>query len=160
MKCKHFIVALEDYLGRHPGELLAELPSPLRSHASACARCEHRSRVAFRSRRLLAELRPGDEPCPDPYFFTRLQARIAAQQQHPPVRFGLRGWQVAGRDLTLAAILFAGTLGSFLYNFHRIESPNADEAMVLDVPHTNPMHPSDDHQRPQLADAMLSLMNP
>ena len=161
MKCKQFVVALEDYLGRHSGVLAAELPHALQPHASACRRCQQRWSTAARSRLLLGGLRhpPEAEPALDPYFFTRLQARIHAQQ-HAPSLFGLRGWQIAGRDLVLAAVLFAGTLGSFLYNFHRIETPNADEAMVLDVPHLNPQHPSDDHVRPKLADAMLNLMNP
>ncbi|MGH9393816.1 MAG: hypothetical protein ACRD1E_06565, partial [Terriglobales bacterium] len=67
---------------------------------------------------------------------------------------------VRSRDLVLASALFAATLSSFVYNFRRTERPNADEAMVLDVPHLNPMHPADDHVRPQLADVMLNLMNP
>ncbi|HUX67105.1 MAG TPA: hypothetical protein VMV31_06425 [Terriglobales bacterium] len=162
MKCKQFVVALEDYLGRHPGALAADLPHALQPHASACPRCQRRWSTAARSRLLLGGLRPSPEAVEaglDPFFLTRLQARIYAQE-HAPALFGLRGWQIAGRDLVLAAVLFAGTLGSFLYNFHRIETPNADEAMVLDVPHLNPQHPSDDHVRPKLADVMLNLMNP
>lgn len=161
-QCRQFIVALEDYLARHPNSVAEAPPARLAEHADHCAKCQERWRVATRSRSLLASLRhpaePGSEAF-DAHFLTRLNARVREQERQIAAR-GFFGLRVAGRDLTLAALLFACTLGSFVYNLQRTERPNADEAMVLDVPHLNPMHPADDHVHPQLADAMLSLMNP
>ncbi|MGH9482337.1 MAG: hypothetical protein ACRD1L_09620 [Terriglobales bacterium] len=161
--CKQYVVALEDYLARHPGALSASPPPPLASHAATCHACQRSWLTAARSRSLLASVRAGGEPEPGAdgtaYFLTRLHARIR-EQEGRKAHAGLRGLRIAGRDLALAGVLFAFTLGSFVYNFQRTERPNADEAMVLDVPHLNALHPSDDHVRPQLADAMLNLMNP
>ncbi|MGH9466215.1 MAG: hypothetical protein ACRD1Y_02555 [Terriglobales bacterium] len=108
---------------------------------------------------LLANLRPepgADAAAPDPWFTKRVLARIERQS----ARTGRLQWRIAGRDLALASMLFAATLGTFLYDFHRVERPNADEAIVLDVPHLNAMHPADSHVKPRLADAMMNLMNP
>jgi len=153
--CHEFVLALEDHLGLHPGELPEAVPATLELHASNCPACAGRWREAARSRSLLAALRSQTSAAAmeDGYFWTRLQAALEAAPRRRLIPVG-------GRDLVLASTLFAVTLGSFLYNFRRIERPNADEAIVLDVPHLNPMHPSDDHVRPQLADVMLNLMNP
>lgn len=159
MQCTEFILALEDHLACHPGPAGAEPPLRLRDHAEACWRCRDRWHTAAGSRLLLAELREPAQPTElPPYFLTRLRAEISRQSQ--PLPRGFRGLRIAARDLVVAALLFTGALGSFLYNFQRTERPNADEAMVLDVPHLNPAHPADDHIRPRNADVMLSLMNP
>lgn len=159
MKCSQFIVALEEYLARHPGSPPDSVPAQWEPHVQACDRCQRRWETAARSRRLLVGLGSVAEPASDPYFLTRVQARIREMQAHQAAA-GLRGLHVAWRDVIIASALFASTLGSFVYNIRRTERPNADEAIVLDVPHLNPMHPSDDHIRPKAADVMMSLMNP
>lgn len=159
MSCREFLGLLEDYLAQHPGSAPGAVPIRMGGHAQTCRRCQKRWETAVRSRGLLAGLRSNEEPPSDPYFLGRVRARIREQEARR-ANAGLRGLHVAGRDLVIAAALFATTLGSFVYNFRRTERPNADEAIVLDVPHLNPMHPSDDHVRPKAADVMLSLMNP
>lgn len=155
-KCREFKVALETAWDRH-GELTP--PEGWSHHLQRCSHCQADWERAARSRVLLANLRPeaatgGSEP--DPWFTRRVMARIERQAAGR----GQLQWRIAGRDLALASMLFAATLGTFLYDFHRVERPNADEAIVLDVPHLNPMHPADSHARPRLADAMMNLMNP
>lgn len=158
--CRSFVLQLEEYLARHPDALTAgsgAVPAQLAPHAQRCRSCRQRWRAAAASRTLLSPLRPPGEPATDPLFYGRLRARIAtleATRWHP-------GWaEVRLRHLVLASVLFIAALGSFVYNLHRTETPNADEAMVLDVPHINPQHPADSHAQPRLADVMLNLMNP
>lgn len=160
--CRQFVVEAEDFLATHPEAAPLEVPPALRPHAAACRGCQARWLEASRSRRLLTPLREqaAAQRVPDPHFLTRVRGRIQLCQAQPS---GWRDWlglNIAARDLVIAAVLFFCTLSAFIYNFHRIERPNADEAMVLDVPHTNPQHPSDDHVRPGMADVMLNLMNP
>lgn len=148
---------VEDFLERQPAPG-TELPAGLAEHAAGCRACATQIENALRSHWLLQALQAEAEPADD-YFGTRLRARLEALQAARR-RGWMRGLSVAGRDLALAAALFATMLGSFLYNFQRTERPNADEAMALDVPHLNPMHPSDDHLRPKPVDVMVNLMNP
>jgi len=150
--CREFVLALEEHLALHPGALPADIPAPLGLHAAGCSACAQRWHTAGQSRSLMAALR-GPAVVDDPFFWTRLQARMDGPSRQ-------RSFRVGGRELVLASALFAVTLGSFVYNFRRTERPNADEAIALDVPHLNPMHPADDHVRPQMADVMLNLMNP
>lgn len=160
MKCAAFKVQLEEWLERGGA---AALPGALRAHADGCARCRQGVEAALRSRVLLRALGRGVATEPSPYFAECVRARIQAAKrvQAWGQAWGwMSGLRVAGRDLVLATALFGLMLGSFIYNFQRTERPNSDEAMALDVPHTNPMHPADDHVRPRAADAMLSLMNP
>jgi len=159
MKCRQFIVGVEEYLARHPGTPSRQVPLQLADHAEGCVGCRERWRVAVQSRVLLAGLRPESEPTPVPFFATRVQARIREQQTRQSAS-NWAGMNVAWKDLIIAGVLFASTLGSFVYNFRRVERPNVDEAIVLDVPHLNPQHPADDHVTPKPADVMLSLMNP
>lgn len=162
--CRQFAVDAEQFLATHTGLSPAEPPVQLRSHAAQCAPCRARWQDACRSRHLLAPLRElaaaADKSNSDPHFLTRLRVRIRQQQARPTGWRTLRRLDVAGRDLLIAAVLFLCTLSAFVYTFHHIERPNADEAMVLDVPHLNPQHPTDDHARPGMADVMLNLMNP
>lgn len=153
MKCAACEVTLEEWMEIGEGQLL---PAELQEHIAGCVRCRSRVQAALRSRVLLRSLRAKEETVDSPYFAARVLAGIRQQARKP----GWGGLRVAGRDLVLATALFGAMLGSFIYNFQRTERPNSDEAMALDVPHTNPMHPADDHARPRPADAMLSLMNP
>ena len=160
--CRQFAVDAEQFLATHPGPAPAEPPVQLRNHAAQCATCRVRWQDASRSRRLLAPWRElaAEKSHVDPHFLTRLRVHIRQQQARPAGWRALRRLDVAGRDLRIAAVLFLCTLSAFVYTFQHIERPNADEAMVLDVPHLNPQHPSDDHVRPRMADVMLNLMNP
>jgi hypothetical protein len=153
-KCRSYVLALEEFLDQHPGELPPAPAAEWARHGETCRACRRHWQVAAASRHLLSGL-PAQPLRPDPYFLTRLQARLA-----PQPRPWLGGLRVGWRGLAVAATLFAVTATSFAYDLHRTESPNADEAMVLDVPHVNALHPSDDHLRPSLSDAMLNLMNP
>ena len=154
LSCRPFLLQLEEFLDQHPGPLPSLPPGEWGHHSRHCSACLERWRTAARSRILLAGLQ-APPAAPDPYFFQRLQTRLA-----PQPRPWLGGLRISWRSLTLAGTLFAVTATSFAYDLHRTETPNADEAMVLDVPHVNAMHPSDDHVRPTLSDAMLNLMNP
>ncbi|MGH9476985.1 MAG: hypothetical protein ACRD1C_11730 [Terriglobales bacterium] len=149
---------LEEYLTRHPdaggGLEAGQAPGGLEGHFRACRECRQRWRVTMASRMLLTSLRSPGGLLADPYFYGRVRARIEALA--PAQRWVEIRW----RHLVLASLLFATALGSFVYNIQRTETPNADEAMVLDVPHLNPQHPEDSHLQPRLADVMLNLMNP
>ncbi|MGH9478435.1 MAG: hypothetical protein ACRD1A_04325 [Terriglobales bacterium] len=128
-------------------------------HLETCRHCQADWERAARSRVLLASLRAEPDASatePDPWFARRVLARIERESARP----GRLKWKIAGRELALASMLFAATLGTFIYDFHRVERPNADEAIVLDVPHLNPMHPADSHLQPRMSDVMLNLMNP
>lgn len=152
-ECRRFIREAEDFLATHPGALEAT-PARLVRHLGTCPPCMHRWRVMLASHCLLGSLQAEKEPAADPYFYERVRARIQALQPR------YRRAEIRWLHLALAAALFIAALGSFAYNLHRTEMPNADEAMALDVPHLNPQHPADSHLRPRLADAMLNLMNP
>ncbi|MGH9488421.1 MAG: hypothetical protein ACRD04_12645 [Terriglobales bacterium] len=145
---------MEDYLDGHPGPAAASPPEALGPHVEQCRRCGQRWTVAARSRKLLAPLQRSGEPPADPNFYARLRARIEGLEPR------WRRAEIRWRHVVLAGVLFAMALGAFVYDMHQVETPNADEAMVLDVPHINPNHPVDSHVRPQLADAMENLMNP
>src|SRR6185312_9766144 len=128
--CRRFILEIEDLLDRGSACDSAR-DSRVPQHAHACASCGDRWRAAQLSRRLLAGIEPPNRTA-DPYFWTRLQARLH------PVR--LPRWSGVGakaRDWAMASALFAATLGLFVYNIKRTEVPNANEAMALDVPHLN-----------------------
>lgn len=152
-ECRRFIREAEDFLATHPGTLGCT-PARLGPHLGSCRACTHRWRVMLASHCLLSSLQAEKEPAADPYFYERVRARIQALQPR------YRRTEIRWLHLALAAALFVAALGSFAYNLHRTEMPNADEAMALDVPHLNPQHPADSHVRPRLADAMLNLMNP
>ncbi|MGN6592636.1 MAG: hypothetical protein ACTHJX_07050 [Terriglobales bacterium] len=153
-KCRSYVLAVEEFLDKHPGALPPAPAAGWAHHGEICPACRQHWQVAATSRQLLSGLQP--QPLrSDPYFVQRLQARLA-----PPSAPWLGGLRVGWRGLAVAATLFAVTATSFAYDLHRTESPNSDEAMVLDVPHVNALHPSDDHLRPSLSDAMLNLMNP
>jgi hypothetical protein len=157
-KCQEFVLGIEDYLAQHPGPE-AQLPSRLEAHAQRCGRCREGWERAQRSRRLLAAVRVEGEPPAEPFFLTRVQARIEVEARRR-TKAGLLGRPVRWRDVAIAGALFAATLCTFVYDVHRTERPNADEAIALDVPHLNPNHPAGSHVKPKLADAMLNLMNP
>lgn len=157
MKCKVFEVTLEEWLEQGKG---AALPQEMREHSAGCPRCRQGAEAALRSRILLSALREDGSQPDAAGFAERVAARIQQRGERAWGRALWPGLRVAGRDLVLATALFGAMLGSFIYNFQRTERPNSDEAFALDVPHTNPMHPADDHARPRPADAMLSLMNP
>jgi hypothetical protein len=157
-KCHQFVLGIEDYLAQHPGPDVS-LPSRLERHALRCRSCRKGWEEARRSRRLLAQLRLEGEPPAEPFFLTRVQARIEAEARRR-AHSGLLGRPVRWRDVAIAGALFAATLCTFVYDVQRTERPNADEAIALDVPHLNPNHPAGSHVKPKLADAMLNLMNP
>ena len=157
MKCGDFVLELEEFLAAHPGAP-GTMPAHLKVHAEVCGACTARWRTAARSRLLLMELRPPEPPAADPYFLNRVRARIQAQRGRPFAT--LAGLRVAWKDLIVAGALCAVTLGAFVYNLRRTERPNADEAIVLDVPHIDPHHPADSHRQPQTADALVSLIYP
>ncbi|MGH9468045.1 MAG: hypothetical protein ACRD1Y_11895 [Terriglobales bacterium] len=152
--CRKFILAAEEFLDGHSGPAPLPIPASMNSHLASCTACRERWATVLRSRSLTLSLQTGEEPALDPYFYDRLRARIAAAR-HGRARFEIR-W----RHVVLACALFLACLSSFAYDMHRTETPNADEAIALDVPHINPQHPSDSHLHPRLADAMLNLMNP
>lgn len=160
--CRQFVAAVEEFFDTHPAARPLEPPPLLQEHVAGCPACRSRWQQACQSRRVLDPLRQTGRELEeaDPAFLLRLHRRIQQQQARAAGWRGLFRLNIATRDLVLAAVLFLCTLGAFVYNFHRIERPNADEAMVLDVPHTNPQHPSDDHVQPGMADVMLNLMNP
>ena len=160
MNCKQFLPHLETHWDRHAGEPAPRLPRELASHAEACPRCAARLRTGQLSRQLLFSLRP---PAPDAteserqtdLFVARLRRRLE-QREAAPAWLHLR---VRWRDLAVAGAVFAITLTSFVYNVRRTETPDISEAEVLDVPHVNWQHPSDDH-RAGATDVFLSLLNP
>lgn len=161
MNCGEFARNLEQYLSDATGlaptvDSAAQPPE----HAARCARCGQRWRRAVASQMLLASLR---EPAPDsdPYFFSRIQARIAAAQQESRLRWSARFAAQLGaarRDLILAAAILAITFGSFCFDLQRTESPSIAEAVALDVPHVHWRHPNQDHG-PGATDVLLSLLN-
>ncbi|MGH9412447.1 MAG: hypothetical protein ACRD0Y_01785 [Terriglobales bacterium] len=153
VECRSFVRAAEEFLASHPGAV-TYTPARLASHLERCRRCLQRWQSALASRELLTSLRSEGELAADPYFYSRLRTRIGAMRR----RSGMA--EIRWLHLALAMALFFVALGSFAYNLHRTETPNADEAMALDVPHINPQHPADSHAQPRLADAMLNLMNP
>lgn len=155
MKCGQFMRACEEYLDLHR-DPSPRLPARLAEHVQTCRRCQSRWQTTVRARGLLALLRPEGELAPDPDFLARVRARIRDRQMR-------RRWmamRVAWRDLVIALVLFVSAAGLFTYNLRRTEQPNMGEAMALDVPHINPEHPADSHQKPQAADVLLNLMNP
>jgi hypothetical protein len=158
-KCRAFVLAVEDYLAQHPASQ-PQLPSRLEAHARDCARCRRGWETARQGRQLLAAIRVEGERPTEPFFLTRVQARIAQEEQRRAQAAGFLGRPVRWRDVAIAGAFFAATLCTFVYDVHRTEAPNADEAIALDVPHLNPNHPAGSHVRPKLADAMLNLMNP
>ncbi len=157
-KCREFVWGMEEYLAQHPGPD-PQLPSRLEPHVRRCGACSAGWERAVRSRQLLAGLRVEGEPPAEPYFLARVAARIEAEERRR-ARSRLLGRPVRWRDVALAGTLFAATLCTFVYGVRRTERRNADEAIVLDVPHLNPNHPAASHVKPKLADVMLNLMNP
>lgn len=156
MSCSRFVRGLEEYLDSHPETL--QVNGELGAHASRCRRCRSVMDDALRSRLLLVSLRAPQEESTDPYFLTRLHARIEAESAQRPLGFLQR--RLAWRDVLAATLLFAVSLGSFVYDVHHTETPNVDEAMVLDVPHVHPQHPLLDHRHTTPTDVLLSLLNP
>ncbi len=157
-KCRAFIMGMEEYLAQHAGPE-PQLPSRLAAHAERCPACRGGWQDALRSRQLLAGLRLEGEPPAQPFFLARVRVRIQEEAERR-ARSRLLGRPVRWRDVAIAGALFAATLCTFVYDVHRTERPNVDEAMVLDVPHLNPNHPAASHVKPKLADVMLNLMNP
>lgn len=156
MRCSGFVRALEDYLASHPDAV--QVNGQLGAHAVGCPRCQQRLELALRSRVVLSALRTPPAEGVDPYFLTRLQARIEGERRRrsgTPFRRPL-----AWRDLAVATMLLVVSLTSFVYDVHRTEAPNVDEAMVLDVPHVNFRHPSLDHRHVTTSDVLMSLLNP
>jgi predicted anti-sigma-YlaC factor YlaD len=154
MTCRSFILALEDYFDTHPEG--ARLSRELSQHVAACPACAARYREAAQSRVLMASLRAA-RPAPqeDPYFLTRVKALIASQEQ-------VRGWlpfRVVWRDVLGALAIFLVTLGTFVYDVHRVESPSVDEAIAVNVPHASADHPAQDHL-PDGQNVMLTLLQP
>jgi len=156
MKCRQVQLAFEDRLDALPGVAAEPLGRDIQAHLELCEVCAAEVRRAQQSRMLLSALRREAEPAADPFFFTRLQARLRAQAR-PVVSFWHLG--VGRRDLLVAMLIFLVSLGSFVYDVHRIERPSADEAIALDVPHVNTQHPSDDHRAADSQDVMLSLLS-
>lgn len=160
MSCGEFVRNIEQYLSEYVGQVGEDACSGiLPDHLQTCRRCAGRWRQALASHRLLASLRePAAEP--DPYFVTRVQARIA-QTSRPAPRWQTRFAAQIGaarRDLVLAAAVLAITLGSFCFDLQRTETPSIAEAVALDVPHVHWRHPSQDHG-PGATDVLLSLLN-
>ncbi|MGH9534819.1 MAG: hypothetical protein ACRD2E_08175 [Terriglobales bacterium] len=161
MSCGRFIRELEQYLSDYSGP--AAGPAPLPRHAQRCRRCARRWETARVSQALLASLRPGtgEGSAADPYFYARLQARIAARQREQLLGRNQRlstQLGAARRDLIVAAAALALTFGSFCFGFSRTEAPSIAEAVALDVPHVHPHHPVLDHG-PGSTDVLLSLLN-
>ena len=152
MRCRQFAIEVEGYLDRHPGPAPASVPTQFAGHARECAACAGAWAQAAASRSLLASMADATTPNDIPFMSARVHALIADRER--------RFLPVAWREMVVAAALFAVTLGSFVYNIRRTERPNIDEAIALDVPHLNPLHPSDDHLHPGNADVMLILMRP
>lgn len=160
MSCGEFARNIEQYLSEYVDQAGENGGSGmLPEHLQTCRRCAERWRQALASHRLLATLRePAAEP--DPYFLTRVQARIA-QINRPAPRWQARFAAQIGaarRDLVLAAAVLAITLGSFYLDLQRTETPSIAEAVALDVPHVHWRHPSQDHG-PGATDVLLSLLN-
>lgn len=156
MRCSGFIRALEDFLASHPDAV--SVNGQVAAHAAGCQRCQQRLQWALQSRMVLSTLRTPPAEGVDPYFLTRLQARIESERRR---RLGsLLQRPLAWRDLAVATMLLVVSLTSFVYDVHRTETPNVDEAMVLDVPHVNFRHPSLDHRHVTASDVLLSLLNP
>lgn len=161
MNCGEFARHLEQYLSDAPALATeAGCAAPLPEHPARCARCAARWRRAVASQVLLASLRQ-PLPGPDPLFYARLRARIAAGQQRARLPWSARFAAQLGaarRDLILAAAILAITFGSFCFDLQRTESPSIAEAVALDVPHVHWRHPSQDHG-PGATDVLLSLLN-
>lgn len=156
MRCSRFIRSLEEYLASHPETL--QVNGELGAHAAGCRRCQSHLDDALRSRLLLASLRTTREESVDPYFLTRLHARIEAESARRSGGFLQR--RLAWRDVLAATLLLAFSLGSFVYDVHHTEAPNVDEAMVLDVPHVHSRNPLLDHRHTTPTDVLVSLLNP
>ncbi len=154
MKCRECQIGLETYLDAHRDIAAAKPGGELGRHLEACLECEQAYQKALIGRRLLYSLRRQAPSEPDPYFTTRLRARIAAGQARPAWYELLR----PGREMLAAACLFAATLGLFAFNFHRIEAPNISEAMAMDAPHVHYHHPEIDHH-PAKVDTLLSVLS-
>lgn len=156
MRCSSFVRSLEEYLANHPDTM--QVNGELGAHAARCRRCRAHLNSAVRSRLLLASLRTPQQEAVDPFFLTRLHARIEAQSAERSRGFLQR--RLAWRDVLAATLLFAFSLGSFVYDVHHTEAPNVDEAMVLDVPHVHTQQPLLDHRHTTPTDVLLSLLNP
>ena len=156
MTCRNFRTALEEYFDTRPAvgpSASGGLSRDLSDHVRTCKHCAGEYRDAVRSRILLSSLKDEAQPQADPYFFTRLQARIREQARS----FSVWRLPLGVRDVVAVVAVFLIMLGTFIFNFQRLESPNIDEAIAVDVPHVNALHPSDDHQ-PHSEDVMLSLL--
>lgn len=156
MRCSGFIRRLEEYLASHPDSL--RVNGELGAHAAGCRRCAQALETALLSRALLASLREPLVEETEPAFFTRLHAHIDAESAQRARGFLQR--PLAWRDLVAATLLLVVSLGSFVYDVQHTETPNVDEAMVLDVPHVHARHPSLDHLHATPTDVLLSLLNP
>lgn len=162
MSCGDFNRNLEHYLSDYAGAAARGEAGAWQApeHTLRCARCQERWRQAVAVHGLLASLReaPGET---DPYFFTRVEARIAAAGQASQRSWRAR-WAAqlgaARRDLIVAGAILALTFGSFCFDLQRTESPSIAEAVALDVPHVHWRHPSQDHG-PGATDVLLSLLN-
>jgi hypothetical protein len=157
MTCRQFRLASEEFLDRHGNPSPGPPPAELQHHITACVTCAGQWERALKSRVLLASLR-APEPPVDPYFMQRLQAHLqAATAAREAIR---RPWQLAVgmRQFVAVASIFVVTIAMFVFDMARIERPNVDEAIVLDVPHADALHPADDHLRVDRADVILSLL--
>lgn len=137
------------------------LPAPIREHAAVCSACALRLQSALESRELLAALLPEAdlEPAVDPYFYGKLRAQIGSKREVP--RRSLRSLGVLWRDVAVAGLVFAATLSTFLYGLSRTEVPNADSAIAVDVPSTNPyLTPERLNGRATPVDVMVSVLLP
>ena len=67
-RCQAYMISVEDYLARHPGELPIEVPAELGTHGLRCPQCRGHWATAYCSRILLARLSAAGEPSPTRYF--------------------------------------------------------------------------------------------
>lgn len=154
MTCRHFQITLENYLESHAEPPLPPITGESGRHMKECPSCAVAFDRALRSRRLLHTLRQDASPYADAYFLTRLRARIEAASEPRPA------WPAVlrpGRELLVASCLFLLTLGTFVYNVHRVEAPSIGEAIALDAPHVHARHPNLDHHLRKV-DLLLSVL--
>lgn len=164
MNCAAFMRGVEDYFSLRPCSEPGPapgLPPALTAHAATCRSCAAQFERARRSRVLLAALVSAApaETEPDPYFYTRLRARIASEaraRQHPLYALG-----VAWRHVAVAGLLCALTVGAFICGVEITEAPKADAAIAIEVPRSSPYQAATARDgQANSVDMMVSLLIP
>jgi anti-sigma factor RsiW len=97
MNCNDVNAKLADLL-LAPEELEAEVPSQLDAHLTGCGECREQLKEL---RATMALLDTWEAPEPNPYFLTRLNARLDEERETVPA-----GWPVSWYEKLRARLLF------------------------------------------------------